>query len=148
MEILDRYLAYAAAFEEAYASDDWSILEPYFTNDAVYEFVAPSSRSGTFTGRSAVLAMFEKSVNDVDRRFDSRTIEFLEGPCERDGVIWTRWLCTFTLAGAPNCLMEGEERAEFSGERICRLVDSINEEQLASRKAYFAQYGDRLKPKP
>jgi hypothetical protein len=29
MGTIDRYLAYAAAFEEAYASDDWSKLEPF-----------------------------------------------------------------------------------------------------------------------
>ena len=31
----DRYVAYAAAFEEAYASDNWAQLEPFFTEDAV-----------------------------------------------------------------------------------------------------------------
>jgi len=31
MGTIERYLAYAAAFEEAYASDNWSKLEPFFT---------------------------------------------------------------------------------------------------------------------
>ena len=51
MSILDRYLAYADAFELSYADDDWSRLEPYFTPAAVYEghrlraVATPCSRS-------------------------------------------------------------------------------------------------------
>jgi hypothetical protein len=31
MNVLDRYLEYAEAFERTFADDDWSPLEPYFT---------------------------------------------------------------------------------------------------------------------
>ena len=37
MSIPDRYQAYAEAFEESYVDDDWSRIEQYFTEDAVYE---------------------------------------------------------------------------------------------------------------
>ena len=37
MSIKDRYQAYADAFEESYVDDDWSRMEQYFTEDAVYE---------------------------------------------------------------------------------------------------------------
>ncbi len=37
MSILERYQAYAAAFEESYVDDDWSRIGPYFTENAVYE---------------------------------------------------------------------------------------------------------------
>ena len=37
MSIVDRFAAYAAAFEDAYTSDDWSKLDPFFTEDAAYE---------------------------------------------------------------------------------------------------------------
>ena len=84
---IDRYLAYAAAFEEVYLSDDWSQLEPFFTEDAVYNFVAPVPFGGTYEGRAAVLAQFKNSVNGLDRRFDSRTVEVLEGPSEKDGAV-------------------------------------------------------------
>ena len=40
MGMTDSFLAYAAAFEDAYATDDWSKIEPYFTEDAVYETFA------------------------------------------------------------------------------------------------------------
>ncbi len=37
MSIADRYQSYAEAFEETYKDDDWTRIEPFFTEDAVYE---------------------------------------------------------------------------------------------------------------
>ena len=36
MSIADSYLAYAEAFEETYEDDDWTRIEPFFTEDATY----------------------------------------------------------------------------------------------------------------
>jgi hypothetical protein len=143
---IDRYLAYAAAFEEAYVSDDWEKLEMFFTDDAVYAFIAPAPFGGKYEGRAAVLAQFKNSVNGLDRRFDSRTVEVLEGPSEKEGEVWIRWAATYTLAGAPDCRMEGEERAVFAGDRIRRLEDSLADAEARRVGAYFAQYGAKLKP--
>ena len=143
---IEQYLAYAAAFEEAYASDNWSKLEPFFTEDAVYAFVAPAPFGGEYKGRAAVLTQFQNSVNGLDRRFDSRAVEVLEGPTEKDGRVWIRWAAIYTLAGAPDCRMEGEERATFTGDRISRLEDSITDAEAGRIGAYFAQYGAKLKP--
>ena len=143
---IDRYVAYATAFEEAYASDDWSRLEPFFTEDAVYEFIAPAPFGGKYEGRATVLTQFKNSVNGLDRRFDSRKVEVLEGPTEKDGVVWIRWAAIYTLAGAPDCRMEGEERAVFAGDRIRRLADSMTDAEAGRVGAYFAQHGAKLKP--
>src|SRR5262245_14090612 len=141
MGMIDRYLVYAAAFEEAYASDNWSKLEPFFTEDAVYEFIAPAPIGGKYEGRVAVLAQFKNSVNSLDRCFDSRAVEVLEGPNEKDGTVWVRWAGIYTLAGAPNCRIEGEERAVFAGDCIRRLVDSLTDAEAGRLGAYFAQHG-------
>jgi len=146
MGTIERYLAYAAAFEEAYASDNWSKLEPFFTEEAVYAFVAPAPFGGEYKGRAAVLTQFQNSVNGLDRRFDSRKVEVLEGPTEKDGGVWIRWAGIYTLAGAPDCRMEGEERATFTGDRISRLEDSMTNAEAGRVGAYFAQYGAKLKP--
>jgi hypothetical protein len=143
---IDRYLAYAAAFEEAYVSDDWAKLEPFFTEDAVYAFLAPAPFGGAYEGRAAVLTQFKNSVNALDRRFDSRRVEVLEGPGEKDGAVWIRWAAIYTLAGAPDCRMEGEERAVFTGDRISRLEDSMAEAEASRVGVYLAQYGAKLKP--
>jgi len=146
MGTIERYVAYATAFEEAYVSDDWSKLEPFFTEDAVYEFIAPAPIGGKYEGRAAVLAQFKNSVNGLDRRFDSRKVEVLEGPSEKDGAVCIRWAAIYTLSGAPECRMEGEERAMFVGDRIRRLVDSMTDAQTGRVGAYLAQHGAKLKP--
>jgi len=146
MSNIDRYAAYAAAFEEAYASDNWSKLEPFFTEDAVYEFIAPAPFGGKYEGRTAVLAQFKNSVNGLDRRFNSRTIEVLGGPSEKDGGVWVRWAGVYTLTDAPDFRIEGEERAVFAGDRIRRLTDSITDAEAGRAGTYFAQYGAKLKP--
>jgi len=59
MGTIERYMAYAAAFEEAYASDNWSQLEPFFTEDAAYVNVAPAPFGGEYKGRTAVPTNFK-----------------------------------------------------------------------------------------
>src|SRR5882724_1692007 len=41
MAINERFMMYAAAFEQAFANDDWSNVGAFFTDDAVYETVGP-----------------------------------------------------------------------------------------------------------
>lgn len=145
MSMIDRFLAYAAAFEEAYASDNWSMLEPFFTEDAAYHFLAPPPIGGKFEGRAAVFAQFKNSVNGFDRRFDTRKVDVLEGPIEKDGGVWLRWRASYTRAGIPDLVMEGEERAVFVGDRIKLLEDRATEAEVQKVGAYFGQYGAKLK---
>lgn len=146
MGIIDRFMAYAAAFEEAYVSDNWSQLEPFFTEDAVYVSIAPVPFGGEYKGRTAVLRQFQKAVNDFDRRFDSRKLEILEGPIEQDGSVWIRGAVTYALAGAPDCRMVAEERAVFTGDRISRLEDVFTDAEAERVGTYLAQHGAKLKP--
>ena len=62
MGIAERYQAYADAFEESLEDDDWSRIEQYFTDDAVYEG-EPKAR-----GNAAVLARLKNAVVRIDSR--------------------------------------------------------------------------------
>ena len=146
MGIVERFLEYAQAFEDAYDSDDWSLLEPYFTEDAVYDFVAGPPLGGRHEGRATVLRDFQAAVNGFDRRFSSRRVEFLEGPLEKKGEVWMRWAATFTPDGAPDCRVEGEERAVFEGDRISLLEDKASDEECQRLGSYMATHGGKLKP--
>ncbi len=61
---MDTLLAYADAFEETLKDDDWSRLEPYFPETAVYEIVG-----GPFAcqleGRRAIFAGLKKSLDGL-----------------------------------------------------------------------------------
>ena len=68
MSNLERFQAYANAFEETYADDNWQRLDEFFTADAVY-----ASGDGTeAVGRDQVVARLRDGVNGLDRRFTSR----------------------------------------------------------------------------
>lgn len=145
MGIVERFGAYAEAFEQAYASDDWSVLEQYFTEDAVYNFIAAPPLGGRHEGRATILRDFQSAVNGFDRRFASRRIELIEGPLEKDGDVWMKWAAIYTLDGAPECRMEGEERAVFEGDRISLLEDSVTDAEGQRLGAYMEAHGDKLK---
>ena len=59
MSRIARFAAYAAAFEKCYENDDWSLLEPYFTEDAVYDAALDPPIGARLEGRDAILAYFE-----------------------------------------------------------------------------------------
>ena len=136
---LSRFDAYAAAFETAFESDDWSVLEQFFTDDASNEL------NGTrVEGRSAVLQSFRDSVTMFDRRFDGRTLRFAEGPVVEDGVVRLKAVVRYERRGLPALEVVGEEWFHFAGDRIQRHVDQVL--NLDEVMGYLARHGDALRP--
>jgi hypothetical protein len=137
MSILDRYAAYAAAFEESLADDDWSRLEPFFTEAAVYEG-DPDAR-----GRDAVLAKLKSGVDAFDRRMDSRTPEF-ETPTTEGDTLTMKWKVTYTKAGRPDLVISGVETAVFEGDRIALLRDDFDPQAQKAMGEWMARHGAAL----
>ena len=146
MSSLARFQQYAEAFEEVYESDDWSLLEPYFTEGAVYEVHAAPPFGARSEGRDNVFAALKTSLDMSDRRFDSRALEILEGPEIRDGAVWFRWRASYGLAGTSGMAIEGVETARFEGDRIALLEDTFTEESQAAVLQFLGAHGDKLKP--
>lgn len=138
MSILDRYQAYADAFEESFEDDDWSRIEPYFTEDAVYEGDPEDAQ-----GRDAVLAKLKQGVDTFDRNMDSRTPDF-ESPTVDGNTLRMRWSVTYTKAGAPDLVLSGLETATFEGDRIARLRDDFDPETQKAMGEWMAAHGALL----
>ena len=141
---LERFLAYAAAFEKAYASGDWSLVEPFFTDDAVYEVPLEPPMGGRFEGRTAILAAFEDVTARFDRRFESREVGLLEGPREQGDAVWLRGRATYCAPGVPAFALDLEETAHFEGDRIARLKDRYEPAMKKQLEDYTARYGAKL----
>jgi hypothetical protein len=139
-----RFAAYAAAFEKSYENDDWSLLEPYFTEDAVYDAALDPPIGARLEGRDAILAYFEDVVNRFDRRFESRELALLEGPRQEGDSVWIRGSATYRAAGVPPFVLELEERVSFEGDRIRLLEDRYQPAMKESLAAYLEQYGEKL----
>ena len=144
MSSLARFAAYAAAFEKSYASDDWSHVEPFFTEDAVYEVAIGPPLGGLFEGREAVLAAFQDLVDRFDRRFESREVALLEPPRAEGDSVWIRGSATYRAAGVPDLVLELEETASFDGDRIRRLEDRYQPSMEKALRAYLEEHGPKL----
>ena len=144
MKNADAFLAYAAAFEQAFASDDWSVVAPHFTDDAVYETPGGPPFGGRYAGRAAIVAQFKGVLDAFDRRFTARQLELLAGPEEREGGAWVEWRMTLALSGAPDLTIQGEELALFRGDQIYRLEDRVSAAESERTLAYLAVHGARL----
>jgi ketosteroid isomerase-like protein len=138
MSIADRYQAYAEAFEESYVDDDWTRIEPFFTDDAVYEGDPEDAR-----GRAAVLAKLKGGVDTFDRNMDSRTPDF-QAPTVDGDTLRMNWTVTYTKAGCPDLAISGVETAVFEGDRIARLRDDLDEAAQAGMGEWMAAHGDKL----
>jgi len=136
---IDRFHAYAAAFESAYASDDWHGLESYFTEDATSEL-----NGARVVGRAAVIASFREGVAMFDRRFDARSMRITTGPTVEDGRVHMIATVRYERAGLPPLAVVGEEWFRFEGDRITEHVDVVV--NVADVMAYLAQHGNALRP--
>ena len=137
MSILERYQAYADAFEESFVDDDWSRIEPFFTEDAVYEG-DPDAR-----GRDAVLAKLKNGVDAFDRRMDSRRPDF-QTPTVKGDTLTMRWRVTYTKQGLPDLSISGTETAVFEGDRIRLLRDTFDSGAQKELEQWMARHGAAL----
>lgn len=137
MNLVDRYLEYADAFEESFADDDWLRLEEYFTPDATYDG-DPTAR-----GREAVLAKLKAGVDNFDRRMDSRELDFAK-PTEKGDTVTMKWTVTYTKKGLPDLVISGVETARFAGDRIALLHDDFDPEAAKAMGEWLAKHGKAL----
>lgn len=154
MSVIPSFAAYAAAFEQAYASDDWSVVEPFFTADAVYEVGLPAPMGGRFEGRDAILAYFRRVLDGFDRRFASREVTLLEGPREEEASVWIRGRAAYAAPGVPELAFDLEETAWFEDaggngaggghRRIRRLEDRYDAAAHEILTAYLRDHGAEL----
>ena len=141
MNDLRLFAEYAAKFEEVYISDDWSQLEPFFHENAVYEMLGEAQ---LLEGRDAVFAGLKRSLDNSDRRFEKRELRLLAGPEIRDGAVWFGWRATYRSGELPPMVLEGEETLRFTDGRISHMRDTCPEEVITHFGAWMEEHGDKL----
>jgi predicted ester cyclase len=145
MTDLERFFGYMQAFEVAWLTDDWSGLGDFFTADARYDAVDAGPFGSGGRGRDGVVAALRESTRTIDRRFDVRIPEIVEGPVSRKGGIFMRYTLTLRRAGLPDFVSAGEHVATYADGRIAKLVDTPAPGTAARLDAYLAEHGARLR---
>lgn len=139
MSNIERFQAYADAFELTYEDDNWQRLEQYFTIDAIY---VPGDGTEA-VGRDKVLEQLRNNVDGLDRRFDSRRLQ--TAPPGSDGdTVSLSWQLTLSKAGAPDLSATGVEHASFTNGAISRLEDVFDEGVAENVGAWMAEHGPLL----
>jgi len=142
MEHINRFERFAEDFEAAVADDDWTRLEKHLAEDVTYLNVGgpdPISQ-----GRDTVITYLKTDVEQNDRRFDTRTVIALTPPSVEANRLSRQWRCTYTLAGAPNLVIEGEARYLFEGDLIKQIEEEVTVDSLQKLEAWMRDYGELL----
>ena len=145
---VEQLAAYAMAFEQTFADDDWSRLASHFAPDAEREVLGGGILAYHSVGRDHVIGDLKRNVEDMDRRFDLRIPEVLAGPEERDGVVWMDWRLTLRRAGLPDLIVEGSHGTWHRDGVITRIEEHVSDAVGARVEAYLAKHADALAPAP
>jgi hypothetical protein len=142
MEIIERFDSFAAAFETAFQDDDWSMLREHFVEDATYLNVGgPDPR---VIGRDAIVEFLKQDVANTDRRFDSRTLVAHTAPTVEGDRLSRQWRCTYTLAGTPDLVVEGEARYRFDGDLIQEIEQEPTAASMQNLIGWMNSFGEKL----
>ena len=144
MSNIPQFLAYAAAFEKAYEDNEWSALEAFFSEDAVYEIGLPILGAERCDGRDAILAWFEDVLDRFDRKFESRELKPLDGPKEENGEVWLHGAAIYRAEGVPDFALELEETIRFEEGLIVHLEDRYTPEMADQAERFIREYGPKL----
>ncbi len=145
MELIGLYGAYAAAFEHCVVDDDWTRVEPFFTDD-IRVICHSEPFVGEARGMDEVIDYFRGELDNFDRRFDERAVEIPREPECNGNRVKTWWRAAFCRIGAPDLLLSGHEIATFRGERICRIDDYLDDHLEARVKEWMRRHADKLLP--
>lgn len=143
MSLTDRFHLFAADFEACVADDKWDRLNKHFVENATYWNVGGPDPK--IRGRSAIINYLKNDVSNNDRRFDSRTLQALSKEKVVGNKLSRLWRCTYTLAGAPDLVLEGEARYEFQGELISSLEEEITPGSMERYVEWMEEFGSRLR---
>lgn len=141
MNDIKKFAAYAAMFEEVYVNDNWQLLEPFFHPNAVYEMVGEEQ---PLKGRDAIFAGLKKSLDECDRRFETRELVLLDGPKMKDDTVYIQWRANYSQPGLPTLCLEGEETLKFVDGRIVHMKDSCSAEVVAAFGQWMEEWGAQL----
>ena len=142
MGIADTFAGFSSAFEAAVEDDDWSRLEKFLAADATYLNVGgPDPKC---IGSDAIIAFLKADVTNYDRRFDTRTLIAITPPKIEGNRLSRQWRCTYTLAGAPDLVVDGEARYLFDGDLIKEIEEEVSADTMQKVDEWMGKYGDRL----
>jgi len=133
-----RFARYALRFERAFRDDNWDRVKECFHAEATYTIAgAGASYNGETRGPDAIVALFKRMLDDVDRKFDKRIPRPAGLPRVKGGELILPWKARYVKAG-DSMWLTGESRCRFSGGKIIELRDTMVTDEVARWVAMVA----------
>lgn len=137
-------MEYAAEFEKTYADDNWARLESYFPEDVIYQVIG-GPMACRIDGREAMFKGIRKSLDGLDRRFDGRHIELLEGPISKNvpegEEVSMAWRITYTRENCPPVPLPGRSVFVISSGKVVAMRDEYDDAEMEEMQTWNEQYG-------
>jgi len=143
---LERFFGYARDFELAYLTDDWNRIRPWFAESAVHGVENGGALGSGASGATAVVDDLRDSVRRVDRRFDVRIPEIIDGPRTRPDGVFMRWTLTLRREGVPDLLLAGDHLTVYANGKIAAIHEQLAPETPQRVASYLAEHGAKLRP--
>lgn len=144
MDLRKRLEQYADDFDMTVEDDDWSRIRRHFTNDAVREEHVLPLISLRHEGIETIIDEWRKMVAGFDRRFDRRIL-VRTGAGRQEGCIVTLpWVGIYLFRDTPALLGEGEEIAQYEGDRIKHLQTTCTADTIQRMIDWTAKYASRV----
>jgi ketosteroid isomerase-like protein len=134
---LVRFTRYALRFERAFKTDDWRDVRRCFADDAVYTMHGVPPFDGDTPGGDAIVALFRRMLDDVDRRFDRRIPRLTAWPRSHRGVVTLRWRVRYVLGGE-HVDLTGVSVCRFARGKIVHLEDTMPADEIRAALALLA----------
>jgi steroid delta-isomerase-like uncharacterized protein len=143
---LERFLRFALDFEASFWSDQWGIAAAHLAPGARHVVHADGSLAADDRGAEAMIAGLRASVHGMDRRFDVRIPEVLEGPLTRPDGVWMRYALRLRREGLPELAFEGEHLARFADGRLVEIEETLPAGTGARVDAFLREHDAKLRP--
>lgn len=145
MTDFEKFIQYAQAFELAFITDDWSLIRPYFADDADHIVAEGGPFATDDRGADRLVESMKLCVHAVDRRFDLRIPEILEGPEQRDGGIWMKFRLRLQRRDLPELSVDGDHLTIYRDGKIVHFREKLDDGHGARAAAYLAKYDNALR---
>ena len=132
-----RFSRYAWRFERAFKTDDWEPVKECFHPDARYFIVGGPPDIAETHGADNIIRLFQRMLNEIDRKYDKRSPRLSGWPRLRDGELSLHWSVKYTL-GERSTVLTGESRCRFDGAKIIELRDTMPPDEIARWRAMVA----------
>ncbi len=145
MTPIEIFFQYAGEFEKSYEDNNWARLYRFFHDDATYTIIG-EPYSCCLTGPEAIFEGMQKSLDGMDRRFDTREIA-LDGDFEERGDdMEVSWRVTYGKQGLSDFVLGGTSRMSVSKDKIAALSDEFPAESVQAMQEWITRNKFEIDP--